>query len=139
MTPDKVRFVAPEFRDDTDAEIQPFIELALRMTSPTAWGNVYGDAIAYLAGHLKLVTAQGDPDASGAGPGAGMGATGPVSAVTLGRWNMSFSGQLTGAEAGLDPASDGSLVTTRLGKLYLMLRRTRANGKARLVLPRGCP
>lgn len=137
MTPDKVRQLAPEFTDDPDDLLQVFIDIALEMTDPSAWGRVYGTAIAYLAAHLKTVADQGDPSASGAGPGAGMGAVGPVASVAVGRWNMSFGGNLNGSESGLDPGSDGSLVTTRHGKMYLMLRKTRKNGRGRLIRPKG--
>lgn len=137
MTPDKVRLLAPEFAADPDELLTVFIDIALDMTSAAAWGKVYGTAIAYLAAHLKTVADQGDPSASGAGPGAGMGTTGGVASMAVGRWNVSFGGMLTGAEAGLDPGADGSLVTTRHGKMYLMLRKSRAAGKARLIRPKG--
>lgn len=137
MTPDKVRTVAPEFADDDDATIQFFLDWAQRLNSPAAWGAAYGDAMACLAAHLKTIADQGDPTSSGAGPGAGMGAVGPAVSVAVGRWSMSFGGNLTGAESGLDPAGDGSLVTTRHGKLFLMMRRTRVNGRSKLIRPKG--
>ncbi len=137
MTPDKVRTLAPEFASDPDELLQVFIDLALEMTSAPAWGNVYGTAVAYLAAHLKTVADQGDSSASGAGAGAGQGAVGPVTGMSVGRWSWSFGGKLNGSESGLDAGADGSLVTTRHGKMFLMLRKTRANGKARLIRPKG--
>ncbi len=138
MTPDKVRAIAPEFKDDPDEVLQVFLDLALEIHGDASpWGNVYGTAMAYFAAHLQAVAAQGDPDATGAGAGAGQGASGAVTGMAVGRWSWSFGGNLNGSEGGMDPGLYGSLVTTRHGKMYLFLRKTRPNARGRLIRPKG--
>lgn len=136
MTPDKVRTLAPEFSDDSDEVLTTWIELAReRMAAPSVWGRVYGTAVAYLAAHLKTIAARGAADEAGSGAGAGLGGVGPVTSAKVGRWSVTMGGAMTGAESGLDAKADASLVTTRHGKEFLALRRTRSAGKSRIIRP----
>lgn len=111
MTPDKIRAIAPELAGETDETLSTFIDLAAERMTPSAWGSVYGTAVAYLAAHLRTVALR---DHAGA-----------VSSVSVGRWSVSYS------------TEPGPLGATRFGQEYLALMRTRAAGRSRLIRPRG--
>lgn len=134
-TPAKLRILAPEFKTDDDDTLAVYLELAAERMDSRAWGNVYGQAVAYLAAHILTIARRGDASAAGGGAGAGQGGTGAVSSISTGDWSVSFGGSLTGAEGGVDTLAEASLMTTRHGKEYLALRRTRAAGRSRVIRP----
>lgn len=113
---------APEFVGDT--RIALALELAAeQMATEAVWGNVYDQAVAYLAAHL--LTSWSPAAGSGSGSAAGS-AAGPVTSESAGDVSRSY-GNSTSGVTGLG-LSDALLATTSHGRNYLGLRRTRAAG-----------
>lgn len=130
MTPEKLRKIAPEFAAKDDDTLAFYLDLAQERLDARAWGKPFSTAVCLLTAHLATTLL-----AESEGAAAGTGAAGQVTQVTVGRWSMQFGKGLSGAESGLDPAADGSLVQTRYGREFLALRKTRAAGRSRLVSP----
>ena len=62
-TADTVVLIAPEFLGD--ANLDDFITLAVSMMEPSAWGELYGQAVAYLTAHLMTMASRGSSGGSG--------------------------------------------------------------------------
>ena len=100
-TADTVVLIAPEFLGD--AQLDSFIELSVSMMSSSAWGDLYGQAVAYLTAHLMTMAAQG--------ASSGGGASGPVSSLKAGDVAESYGTvnvQVDSADAWLMSSQYGS-------------------------------
>lgn len=134
-TPALVRILAPEYVAEDDTTLQVFLDLAAARLDAAAFGNVYAQANAYLAAHILTIARRGVAGAAGSGAGAGQGASGAVTAISTGDWSVSFAGGMNGSEGGVDTLAESSLMTTRFGKEFLALRRTRQAGRSRVIKP----
>lgn len=107
-----------------DARWSTFVAIAQEQLTAAAWGNVYGQASAYLAAHLLQVAI----DAENAGAGV---AGSPLTGITTGALSESYGATV----AASNNTDDALLATTSYGRQFLALRRTRAAGRARVVVP----
>jgi len=114
----------PEFAalDDADATLEAAVDLAVIAHSSTPWGAVYVHAMAFYAAHL-LKTTFADDDGEGA-----LAAGGVTSKKA-----RDLSEGYGAAASGSDTLSDRILSTTRYGRQYVALKRTRAAGRAGIV------
>lgn len=119
---------APEFVGDTRIALALSLA-AQQMATSAVWGNVYDQAVAYLAAHL--LTSWGPLAGSGSGGGAG-GVAGPVTSESAGDVSRSYGSVGSGVSGGLS-VSDAMLAATRYGQQYIALRRGRAEGAPGLV------
>lgn len=134
-TPATVRALAPEYAAETDEVLMTYLDFAAQRLDARAFGGVYAQAVAYLAAHILTIARRGVAGGAGGGAGAGQGASGAVTAVSTGDWSVSFAGGLNGSEGGVDTLAEASLMTTRFGKEFLALRRTRAASRSRVIKP----
>lgn len=135
-TPLLIRTVAPEYKDETDEVLTVWLDLAAQRLDETTWGKVYAQALAYLAAHLLTVARRGVSGLPGSGAGAGQGASGAVTSISTGDWSIGFAGGMNGSEGGVDTLAESSLLTTRFGKEFVALRRTRPASRSRVIIAR---
>lgn len=119
---------APEFVGDS--RIALALELAAEQMGTSAiWGNVYDQAVAYLAAHLLT----GWSPAAGSGSSSAAGGTaGPVTAESAGDVSRSYGSSVSGVAGGVS-LSDALLATTSHGRAFLGLRKGRSAGAPGLV------
>lgn len=109
-----------------DARWSTFVAIAQEQLTAAAWGNVYGQASAYLAAHLLQVAI----DAETVGVGAGAAGS-PLTSITTSVLSESYGTTVVAS----NNTDDALLATTSHGRQFLALRRTRAAGRARVVVP----
>jgi len=135
-TPLLVKTLAPEYAAETDETLAVWLDLAAQRLDASVWGGVYGQAVAYLAAHLLTVARRGIAGLPGSGAGAGQGGAGSVDSVSTGDWSVGFAGGLSGGEGNTDLLAESSYLTTRFGKEFVSLRRSRPASRSRLVRPK---
>lgn len=107
--------------DDDDA-LAFAVDLAVLSHNVAAWGNVYGQAMAFYAAHLLTGTLADDE-------GEGASAGGAVTSRKARDLAESY-GSVAGSG---DSLTDRELSTTRYGRQYVVLKRSRAAGRAFVV------
>ena len=99
-TPAKVKVIATEFENLEDNDIQEFLDIASNFVNDSLYGDLAGDAKAYLAAHLiKISNSNGQNAIVSVNQGGNVGAT------------KSYQG------------SDDDLAQTSYGRVFRMLRK----------------
>lgn len=124
--PELVSAFAPKFA--TDSRVGTFADLAAQTLTASAWGAVYGQAVALLTCHmLTLLPADADADDSS------VEAAGPVQSKSAGDVSVSYAAAsgVTGEVA----IEDADLLRTVYGRRFIALRDSRPGLTARLIQP----
>jgi len=114
---------------DAVSNVDDWLTLAAERLTASAWGNVYNQAVAYLAMHLMLEGGLGTGATGAVGPGAG--AAGVVTAEKVGDVSKSYGAASTDASS----IGDADLMSTKFGRLYISLRESRAAAAPMLIQP----
>lgn len=109
---DILNAIAPEFADEPRADL--FLTLAAQRIRPSAFGALYGQAVAYLAAHMLTMS----PDDGGEGAAS----AGPVTSRGAGALSIGYGAPGAAASGHVDAA----LQQTRYGREYLAILRSRA-------------
>ena len=119
-----LKAVAPELNpgdDSADARLNLFLEMAVSRLHARAWGNVYEQAVVYLAAHLITLSNRASED--------GTAAPGALATITTGDQSRSFASR--GAPS--LSTEDAALATTTYGEQFLALRATRVARAPRVI------
>jgi len=103
-------FGGAAFSAVADADVQRWIDYALRILDSDVWGDAFDDVTTFLSLHyIQQFVLSG---------GSG-GAVGAISSVSVGSVSVSYSGSGSGSSV-----DENDLGTTAWGRLYLNLRNS---------------
>lgn len=113
---------SPAFDSLTDAEVQPYLDMAECLVNETNWGPCkYPHGVFYLTGHLitfeEILKAANGATGSNINGGLNAVNTSEISSEKIKSWSVSYDTQ--GAAAGLSKDAFGA---TSWGKQYLTFR-----------------
>lgn len=112
----KIRLIGDEFKGESDAVLEEWIEFVRPMVSKKQFGKLYEQAIALLVCHKLKIAGKGESPIEGISNPIGIGLT--VGSVSEGGSSVSF-----GANAASMLAKDAELGLTIYGTQFLSLRR----------------
>lgn len=112
----KIRLIGDEFKGESDAVLEEWIEFVRPMVSRKQFGKLYEQAIALLVCHKLKIARKGESPIEGLSNPIGIGLT--VGSVSEGGSSVSF-----GANAASMLAKDAELGLTIYGTQFLSLRR----------------
>ena len=116
----------PEYASAAEADIEVWLEVAASLHTASRWGSVYATAMCFYAAHCMKSLGYGL-----AAPGSVAGASGAVTSRKKGDLAESYG---DGGASKAATASDAELMTTAYGRRYLAIRRSRASGRAGILL-----
>lgn len=112
----KIRLIGDEFKGESDAVLEEWIEFVRPMVSKKQFGKLYEQAIALLVCHKLKIVGKGESPIESISNPIGIGLT--VGSVSEGGSSVSF-----GANAASMLAKDAELGLTIYGTQFLSLRR----------------
>jgi len=110
-----IRVIGTEFAAVSDENLETWIEIVRPMVSKKQFGNLYEQALAYLACHKMKLSGFGDTVIEGVNP---FTASAGVASVSEGGSSISF-----GSSQSTNLSPDAELGLTVYGVQYLQLRR----------------
>lgn len=113
---DIIRKTMKEFSDVPDDDIKVYIELSTPLVNKKRFGNLYEQAVAYLAAHRMKMNGHG----TSVGGFGSLGNMVGISSISEGEVSVSFSNSQSSSTS----SSDSELGLSFYGQQFLQLRRS---------------